>query len=378
MESVLAYGFLNDLDMVAEFQSADGGCRNTLIQEVKTKQFLFIKEQLYNLTPVSDWVISIPMGKEHYNQYLTVKKEYKSNHMKNVHQVGKLSVSTSLVDEEIKSKLYWNIETGKIKAIRSIISNLPAADKIVICDNYRETLEYIMRLDFMRALKPLLYVGGAKSDNKKNIESFNNNPERRALLTTRQEGGEGVNLQAANHLILVNCWYTVKDIIQILGRIKRKGQKKPVYTYILGYNLFDCTEPKSEKGLFILEEDEDFYKRIRLKTEMCEEWGIRVETKLPPARIFFNYFTFENEFNAFLENQIIKEPLKITDREFDEEIKKSREEYLDREAKKQAFYDREMEVGESYLMYAYSQYMNKKSKLPLRIPVVRKIHLPKS
>jgi superfamily II DNA or RNA helicase len=212
-----------------------------------------------------------------------------------------------------------------------------------------------MHLDFMKALKPLLYVGGSKRNNEKNLDSFNNKPEYRALLTTRQEGGEGVNLQAANHLILLNCWYTVKDIIQILGRVKRKGQKKPVYTYILGYNLFDCIEPKSGKSLYILEEEEELYKKIREKAEMCEEWGIKVETKLPPAKVFFNFNTFEDEFSAFLDNHIIKEQLKIAYIELDED-----EECI-YDSKKQAFYEKEMQIGESYLaylMYLHSQYMS--------------------
>jgi len=115
---------------------------------------------------------------------------------------------------------------------------------------------------------------------------FNKWPEYRVLLTTRQEGGEGLNLQAANHLILINCWYTAKDIIQILGRIKRKGQMKPVYAYILGYNLFECLGSGKKPEAYFLEENEGFYKKVRQKAEMCEEWGIEVKNKLPEMKLF--------------------------------------------------------------------------------------------
>ena len=203
-------------------------------------------------------------------------------------------------------------------------------------------------------------IGGNKSSNKKSIEVFNNKPEYRVLLTTRQEGGEGVNLQIANHLILLNCWYTAKDIIQILGRIKRKGQKKPVYTYILGYNLFGCTEINQKTDNLFLAEEELIYKLVRQKIEMCEDWGIEVKTKLPKMVPFPNVFTFEKEFNDYLERTIIKERPKISNDELNSEIEKQRIESSNNEKRRQAFFEREMKIGETYMDWVYANYINSK------------------
>jgi len=360
MESVLAYGFLNDVELIDKFYSSDTEQKKLFVKDIKEKHFLFIKENQYNLTQSIDSIVSIPMDNEHYKTYLSVKEKYNYNHMKLFHQVGKLTISPSLIDNAHNLGINYKIDTGKIKAIRSIISNLPQGDKIVICDNYRDTLEYIMKLDCIRVLKPVLYIGGNKSSNKKSIEVFNNKPEYRVLLTTRQEGGEGVNLQIANHLILLNCWYTAKDIIQILGRIKRKGQKKPVYTYILGYNLFGCNIINKKTDNFFLPEEELIYRLIGKKIEMCEEWGIEVKTKLPEMKPFYNVFTFEKDFNDYLERTIIKEKPKISNDELNIEIEKQKIETSNNEKRRQVFYESEMKIGETYMDWVYANYINSK------------------
>ena len=298
MEFVLAYGLLNDTEAVERFYASDMAQKKKLVADIKKKEFWFYRKNPFTSTRSSEWFVSIPMSKEHYEKYQAEKKQCGYNHMRNVHRIGKLSVSPKMAG------ILW---IGKIQAVRSIVSHLPPGDKIVICDNHKETLKEIGQLDFMRPLKPVLYVGGKESENRKNLHYFEEQPERRAFLTTRQKGGEGLNLQVANHLILLNCWYTVKDIIQTLGRIKRQGQEKPVYFYILGYNLFECLGPGKEQKDYILEEDELCYRAVMGKAEMCEEWGIEVRTELPNMKAFYNSSSFETEFNNFLNDIIIKD-----------------------------------------------------------------------
>ena len=359
MESVIAYGLLNDTKIIEEFWSTDTEGRRLLLQMVKEKRFLFYKNNPYTLTPASEWIISIPMGREHYSQYLKIRKDYEDDRMSSAHKIGKITVSPALLDKKERAGLNPKIETGKIIALKSIVSHLPDGDKIVIFDNYKETLKYIMRLDFIRPLKPVLYTGGvSKSDNRTRMDKFINESDYRVLLTTRQEGGEGLNLQTANHLVMLNCWWTVKDIIQMLGRIKRKGQKKPVYAYILGYNLFDCLEPGKTPDAYILPEDSEFYGAVRRKKEMCENWGIEVETKLPLLKAFLNYNTFESKFNDFLEQTIIRKPLKITSKELQEEINASNEKYNKEKRKTDDFIKGEMQAGETLLQNLYSFYRN--------------------
>jgi hypothetical protein len=266
------------------------------------------------------------MSKELYCQYERIRTKTKYDSMRRKHQIGKLTVSPTLIDKKLKFDLDSEIITGKIIALKSIVEHLPLGDKIVIVDTYRETLQYIARLDFIRPLKPVLYLGGKKAENKNNLDYFLNKSDRRIFLTTRQEGGEGLNLQVANHLVLMNCWYTAKDIIQIFGRIKRKRQMKPVYAYLLGYNLFDCLDPGRFPEQYFLPEDLDFYRAVNEKTEMCEEWGMNVKTKMPRPKCFTKSSTFKQEFDDFLNLVILPEQSKIESDEIKKETMGTKQE----------------------------------------------------
>ena len=64
----------------------------------------------------------------------------------------------------------------------------------------------------MRPLKPLLYIGGEKSDNKRNIELFNEKPEYRVLLTTgrrrRHKSAEGKPYCSVKLLVYRKGYYS--------------------------------------------------------------------------------------------------------------------------------------------------------------------------
>ncbi|MDR0656089.1 MAG: DEAD/DEAH box helicase [Treponema sp.] len=378
METLIAYGLLNDTKLVKKFYDSEKKGRDKLTEEVSKKisVFLFYRSNPYQFQTANEWAISIPMGKKLYTQYLSlIEKTQYSSYMKRQHAVGKISVSPSLL-----SNTNVKIMTGKALALKLIIENLPDGDKIVIFDTYRDTLKYIKKLDFIRPLKPLLYLGGQKMENKKVLDKFTNDVEHRALLATRQEGGEGLNLQNANHLVLMNCWYTAKDIIQIFGRVKRKGQKKPVYAYLLGYNLFDCLGMgrKNPKDYF-LKEEWDYYKAVNRKTEMCEQWGIEIEAKLPLTKPFFSESTFEKEFNAFLQKIIIPKATMIESDKIQIEIENSKEEYKHQDALRKVQEEQTIKSGQAVFEYLcclyYSALRNQEQKKQRKkVVVIKKKH----
>jgi superfamily II DNA or RNA helicase len=351
MESVLAYGLLNDVNLVRKFQESNTSERKDLIKETKQKHFMFYKDNEYKSTPVSELIISIPMGKVHHEDYLKIRNHDDISSKKMEHQVLKLSISSTLVDKQLKLDMHNSITTGKIIALKTIIANLPKDDKIVIFDTYQDTLKYIKKLDFIHPLKPLLYTGGASSQNKKNYKLFSEDPEHRVLLATRQEGGEGINLQMANHMVILNVWYTVKDLIQILGRIRRKGQCKPVYSYIFVYNLFDVIDLKYLRinpKLYFLKEEYNFYNAIGKKVEMYGEWGIEVKSKMPDVVYFKNFSTFKSDFNNFVKSIIIPEKIAI-ESDIEKTTEKKQATYRDR------VYKMEYEMGQTIMDYIISK-----------------------
>ena len=60
------------------------------------------------------------------------------------------------------------------------------------------------------------------------IQAFNSDSTMRALLISLKAGGEGLNLQVADHVFLVDPWWNPASELQAIQRAHRIGQTKPV------------------------------------------------------------------------------------------------------------------------------------------------------
>lgn len=83
--------------------------------------------------------------------------------------------------------------------------------------------------------------GGANVRNTK-MQRFITDPSALALFATFQLAGRGYNFTCANHVFLIDCWWTSVRTQQAIGRIQRIGQIKPMYvTYFLANKSLDFT-----------------------------------------------------------------------------------------------------------------------------------------
>lgn len=144
--------------------------------------------------------------------------------------------------------VYWRnykfeitTERTEIKALKTILESIPSNDKIIIFDNCIATLEYLEQCDFIKVFNPVRINGNiSKINNEKSYQSFLSDEKCRLLLTTFQKSSEGINLQIANHIIILSLPWTPKSFFQAIGRIKRQGQLKPCFTYIIDhYRMHD-------------------------------------------------------------------------------------------------------------------------------------------
>lgn len=63
----------------------------------------------------------------------------------------------------------------------------------------------------------------------KTLHSFNHEKELRVLLMSLKAGGEGLNLQVANYVFLMDPWWNPASELQAIQRAHRIGQTKEVY-----------------------------------------------------------------------------------------------------------------------------------------------------
>merc|ERR1719409_75017 len=60
------------------------------------------------------------------------------------------------------------------------------------------------------------------------LVAFNSDPNLRVILISLKAGGEGLNLQAASHVFLLDPWWNPACELQAIQRAHRIGQTKEV------------------------------------------------------------------------------------------------------------------------------------------------------
>ena len=80
---------------------------------------------------------------------------------------------------------------------------------------------------------PYEYLDGKTKDRQKHIENFNNNTKIKVFLISLKTGGYGLNLTAADTVILTDPWWNPMIENQAIDRAHRIGQTKKVQVYKL-------------------------------------------------------------------------------------------------------------------------------------------------
>jgi DNA repair protein RAD5 len=93
-------------------------------------------------------------------------------------------------------------------------------------------------LDFVEVVlkknhHPFVRLDGTtcQKDREAVLKEFANSPKRLLILISLRAGGVGLNLVAANHVWLLDCWWNAAVESQAVDRVHRLGQLKQVYVH---------------------------------------------------------------------------------------------------------------------------------------------------
>ncbi|TGJ86555.1 hypothetical protein E0Z10_g2257 [Xylaria hypoxylon] len=139
--------------------------------------------------------------------------------------------------------------------------------KVVIFSQWTSFLDIIEPLLVEKKIKCVRLEG--KMNIKKRdeaVERLNNDPETRVMLASLHAAGVGVNLTAADTVILTDCWWAPAIEDQAIDRVHRIGQNRPVTVYKLlvegsvEYRVLDVQSEK-RKLVALAFQDEDCARR---------------------------------------------------------------------------------------------------------------------
>ena len=111
------------------------------------------------------------------------------------------------------------------------------------------------------------------------ILSFNSDPSMKALLISLKAGGEGLNLQAANYVFLLDPWWNPASEMQAVQRAHRIGQTKPVKA------IRFVTENTVEEKVIALQE----MKQLVFEATIGQSQGAEKKLTESDLRFLFNH-----------------------------------------------------------------------------------------
>ncbi|RNC59910.1 DNA repair protein [Trypanosoma cruzi] len=121
------------------------------------------------------------------------------------------------------------LQGSKLDAIAEYILSVPKDEKIIIFSQFGDMLELIQIWLQRASVKAVKLTGSLMlSQRQAVLQAFLHDPGVRAILISLKAGGEGLNLQVANHVILVDPWWNPAVEMQAAQRAHRIGQTKPV------------------------------------------------------------------------------------------------------------------------------------------------------
>lgn len=119
-------------------------------------------------------------------------------------------------------------ESAKMELLQEILlQSLDSGHKILVFSQFTSMLKRIR--DWLESKKIAFeYLDGATKDRQKHVDAFNNTPEIPVFLLSLKAGGVGLNLTAADTVILCDPWWNPAAENQATDRTHRIGQTKNV------------------------------------------------------------------------------------------------------------------------------------------------------
>lgn len=133
-------------------------------------------------------------------------------------------------------------QSAKLRALRNLLLLLRRSrpqEKIIVASAFLDTLDAVKVMVSSEKFSSLRIDGSVSTDARHKILKLfnsttmtsNHEPLFSILLLATKAGGEGLNLVAANHLVMMDVDWNPAVDAQTMGRIWRPGQTKEIYIY---------------------------------------------------------------------------------------------------------------------------------------------------
>jgi SNF2 family DNA or RNA helicase len=148
------------------------------------------------------------------------------------------------------------LKTNKIDTLIDLINSTPPDDKVVVFVDFVESGSLISEALKKEKIKHERLYGGTK-DKGSVKNKFITDPKCKVLVANIKSGGTGMNLQAANYVIMYELPISSIDYTQAIERCHRPGQNKKVFIY-----NFITKGTVEERIMGFIQEGRDVFKSL--------------------------------------------------------------------------------------------------------------------
>lgn len=128
---------------------------------------------------------------------------------------------------------YHASPSGKTEILLSKIEELVAEGHKILVFSQFVTFLQLIKEQLENAQIDFCYLDGQTQDRQNEVETFQNNPEKKVFLISLKAGGVGLNLTAADYVFLTDPWWNPAIENQAIDRAFRIGQTRRVVAYRL-------------------------------------------------------------------------------------------------------------------------------------------------
>lgn len=140
-------------------------------------------------------------------------------------------VNVSLLPPSLNGKAI--VDSTKFKfAIKLINDFVSQNHKVLLFSQFASALELLVKHPGLNKLSPLILTGDTRN-RQILINTFQNDPSVKVMMISIKAGGTGLNLTAADRVILLDDWWNPAVESQAFARTHRIGQQNDVEVYRL-------------------------------------------------------------------------------------------------------------------------------------------------
>lgn len=182
------------------------------------------------------------MNTDQKKAYESLRKMFSSKIKKTLEEKGKEKSAIEIFEALLRlrqislfpvlaSEQFKNVSSCKFEMLKDMLDDITSEGrKVLIFSQFVQSLDIIRKEIELRKL-PFSYIDGSTKNRAVEIDKFQKNPDINIFLLSLKSGGVGINLTAADCVILFDPWWNPALEAQAIDRAHRIGQTKKVTAF---------------------------------------------------------------------------------------------------------------------------------------------------